>query len=118
LADLGKVEETYFIAVNSVLQNVLSTVVVQTKKDALAAIEYFKKYKIGIITCSILEEINLTKRAMNNLKCMADVIHCDPKFKKLFDKYTSHWYITENTKEAMELSYSNSINGQIRRNIV
>lgn len=119
LNELATVDKKYHIALNTILYSqIINSVVVESKNEALNLIKEFSDKKIGVISCIILKEQDFIPRKdqiPQKLISLSSVITTNSKFQKMFDKLTQNWFIAKDRDDAMEYSFEN---GKIRRNIV
>lgn len=119
LNELAMVDKEYYIALNTVLYSqIMNSVIVESKSDALKLIKEFSQKKIGVISCIIVEDQEIIRRNENFPQCLiplSSIIKTNSKFQNIFDKLTNNWYIAKNREDGMKFSFEN---GKIRRNIV
>ncbi|KAJ5072881.1 structural maintenance of chromosomes smc family member [Anaeramoeba ignava] len=118
--DLGRINKKYLIALNSVLKNNLSTtILVESREAASEVISVFRKKKIGIVKCQILNELQ-SPPIQNNLKSkgfpLFSYIECEDKFAPFFYRFLRNWNIVEDRKDIPQSHHSQNfvlLNGDL-----
>lgn len=97
-------DQKYIQPINSVIGagNLMKSIVVRDRKVANIVLQHFEQFKIGEVTCLILEELeNISKLNKHNSASLLSILHTkSPQIDCVFYKLLGQWILVKDKDQA------------------